>query len=188
MIATEFGAVAQEGHSAGFRFPVVPFQNQLIEMLAHDAKFRKIADFTDGTGHHTFAFLRVIGGGARVIALTGFRDKEGPYPRQRLPEIRWMVGPYAKLELSAPETADVMVELRCRAVTPTLLEIQVAGGPQLKFELDGTPDGDLRDIRVPISLIANQPRVITLDASRSETPPGFPGPLFCTQIVLADPS
>ena len=185
VIATEFGAIGQGGRGVGYAFPATAFQNRLIAMMERDRAFHSIASYTDAIGYRTIVFARRIAGGAHITRVIGFREPEGPYPTARLPVFRWMTSDHAVLHLIASETVDVILELRCQSVVPTMLSAQGPTASAVTTRLNGPIGGSFSPLEVPLSLKANEPATVTLDAApQAAVPPGWPGPLLCTPFAL----
>jgi hypothetical protein len=183
IVATESGAL---GQGVGFTYPVIGFQNRLIGMLQQDPSVRTIGTYTDPTGHRTIAFAWRRGGGARVTKISGFRSLEGPYPDLRLPKFRWMTGLNAAVEVVALEAVEATLELRCKAVNPTVLTATIKDGGSSQVRLEGPFNGDFSRLNLKISLKPDQPVVVELKAvPEVEIPKGWPGPLLCAPFSLS---
>jgi hypothetical protein len=183
VIVTDLGAVGQGGAGRGFPYPSTVFQDQLMQVMEHDRSFQRIASYSDSTGHRTIAFFRRAAG-VRITRVSGFRGWEGPFPHMSLPVVSWMTNKEAELELSSQETIDIQLDVSCQSPVPTTLQVEAGQLVNRVAKVEGPIGGSFTTVKVPISLEANTPALVTLKATPlAELAPAWPGPLLCTSFV-----
>ena len=95
-----------------------------------------------------------------------------------------MTNKEAELELSSQETIDIQLDVSCQSPVPTTLQVEAGQLVNRVAKVEGPIGGSFTTVKVPISLEANTPALVTLKATPlAELAPAWPGPLLCTSFV-----